>query len=99
MERFELTPEEREELVAFVNNPPNSFATFDELSQCITKITARVKPFYEAGQGMAENDLVLIDKATEVLAYVDDIISKTTTKVELVKENLTVLHRGNDTVH
>lgn len=99
MERFELTPEEREELVAFVNNPPNSFATFEELSQCISKITERVKPFCEAGQRMADNDLVLIDEATEVLAYVDDIIAKTTTSVEQVKENLTVLHRGNDTVH
>jgi hypothetical protein len=99
MEFFHLTEEERIELEHYLANPPQAAAMLHELNLCIVRITERVKPLYAEERGMAQESLNLIDRATGLLAEIEDTLLEQQKTAGEVKANLLALHRGNETKH
>lgn len=94
---FELTEAEREGLHEFIAKPPKRSIRIARLDLLISTITKRVAPFYQEGQGMANYDLQLIDRATGVLAEAEDAIEAARVRLKRSRKNLDYLYTGTGT--
>jgi hypothetical protein len=100
MQLFHLTSLEAHNIEQFIKKPPTNATELLCLNAMIFKITQRVGPLYEEGQGMAPESLDLIDRATARLAEMElskELSSTALSALMAINANFLSLNRGNET--